>query len=205
MESVPAVRFRRGRLDDSGTIAAMAVDAGDGAVEFMLDGLVPGASARDLLARAVSDAADTLSYRGAIVAEAASGVIGVAATYPAEDHRITDDMRRTIPGDRLAAVAPFFAARVEGSLFVHALFVAPPWRGRGIGRSLLERAADKAAAEGRERISLAVFSSNLGARRLYERCGFSVVDTMRFAPHPRLPHDAEALLMAKRVRRPVDR
>ncbi len=49
--------------------------------------------------------------------------------------------------------------------------VLPAWRGRGIGRDLLDRVIIAAAARGVDRISLSVEADN-PARRLYERSGF---------------------------------
>jgi len=51
------------------------------------------------------------------------------------------------------------------------ILVARDWRGRGIGRRLLEAAIER--CRGRfERIELSVFASNEGARRLYRSVGF---------------------------------
>ncbi|EPX82051.1 GNAT family N-acetyltransferase [Salipiger mucosus] len=68
-----------------------------------------------------------------------------------------------------AAGAPLgFLAR-EGA-YVHALFVAGPARGTGLGRALIgeaQRACD--------RLELWTFAANSGARRFYERAGFAEV------------------------------
>ena len=52
--------------------------------------------------------------------------------------------------------------------------LAPPWRGRGIGRALIRRLLSDAALRGIPRISLSVEPGN-PARRLYESEGFVVV------------------------------
>ena len=60
--------------------------------------------------------------------------------------------------------------RHKGTLF--GMYVRPDARGRGVGRALVE--AVLAAAEGVvEQVLLAVVDGNGGARRLYERCGFT--------------------------------
>ena len=53
------------------------------------------------------------------------------------------------------------------------IMVARPWRGRGVGRSLLEGCiawAEESPVV--EKLGLAVFADNPTAMRLYERCGF---------------------------------
>lgn len=53
------------------------------------------------------------------------------------------------------------------------MMVVDDLHGRGIGRQLLERALALLQGEpGLERVTLSVTSSNAGAVRLYERCGF---------------------------------
>lgn len=58
------------------------------------------------------------------------------------------------------------------SLNIHDLAVLPAFRGRGIGRSLLEEAERRARARDSAKLTLEVHDSNAGAKRLYERFGF---------------------------------
>ena len=48
----------------------------------------------------------------------------------------------------------------------------PEWRGKGLGRRLMELALAKAAAIGLERVQLDVYVDNVRAIALYERMGF---------------------------------
>lgn len=54
-----------------------------------------------------------------------------------------------------------------------AMWVAPSHRGRGIGELLVEAFVRDAAARGWEAVELRVVDTNVGAWRLYERCGFT--------------------------------
>ncbi|HEY7131509.1 MAG TPA: GNAT family N-acetyltransferase [Candidatus Limnocylindrales bacterium] len=54
--------------------------------------------------------------------------------------------------------------------------VVEAWRGRGIGRALIEHLERWAAAHGVERMILHVSSANTGAIRLYESMGYVDVD-----------------------------
>jgi ribosomal protein S18 acetylase RimI-like enzyme len=58
---------------------------------------------------------------------------------------------------------------------VWGLYVAPRWRGRGIGRTLLGDVLRRARALPElEHVLITVVSNNPGARRLYESVGFTV-------------------------------
>jgi GNAT superfamily N-acetyltransferase len=76
-------------------------------------------------------------------------------------------------GDRPAGVA--FVACHGSEAMLHALQVRPAHRRRGIGETLLRAAANWAAGEGANRLSLAVTERNSAARALYARLGLQVV------------------------------
>jgi len=59
-------------------------------------------------------------------------------------------------------------------LQIQGLGVDPGHQGRGVGRVLLQAAADEARARGARKLSLRVLGRNTTARRLYERSGFVV-------------------------------
>jgi len=52
--------------------------------------------------------------------------------------------------------------------------IVPEWRGRGVGRSLLDAVVDAAREGGVQALGLSVSERNLVARHLYERAGFVV-------------------------------
>lgn len=57
---------------------------------------------------------------------------------------------------------------------IQGLAVAESARGRGVARTLLRAAADRARAEGARRLTLRVLGHNVPARALYESEGFAV-------------------------------
>jgi GNAT superfamily N-acetyltransferase len=61
----------------------------------------------------------------------------------------------------------------EHYAYVSDLVVLPPWRGRGVGQALLERAESHARAVGAPWLGIGVMAENGDARRLYERLGFA--------------------------------
>jgi GNAT superfamily N-acetyltransferase len=90
------------------------------------------------------------------------------------------------------------ADRETGGPHLVSMWVDPQARGRGVGLALVD--AVKAWATGEftsddgpaERLILWVADGNLGARRLYQRCGF--VDTGRRQPLPSDPTVGESLM-----------
>ena len=52
------------------------------------------------------------------------------------------------------------------------MYVAKPWRGRGVGSALVAAAIDKARAEGLHKLSLEVFPHNEAGVALYRKFGF---------------------------------
>jgi ribosomal protein S18 acetylase RimI-like enzyme len=71
------------------------------------------------------------------------------------------------------------------SAFLTAVFVAPEWRTRGLGRAVSAAAVDWARQRGLDSIRLHVADWNDPARRLYESLGFQPTG----ATEP-MPHDA---------------
>lgn len=53
------------------------------------------------------------------------------------------------------------------------LYVAPPRRGQGLGRALMEAALREARTRGADSMDIGVDEPDLAARRLYESVGFS--------------------------------
>jgi ribosomal protein S18 acetylase RimI-like enzyme len=75
--------------------------------------------------------------------------------------------------DRPAGTA--FVACNGADAMLHALEVRPALRRQGLGRTLLHAAANWAAAQGAQRLSLVVTEQNAAARALYTRIGMQVV------------------------------
>jgi ribosomal protein S18 acetylase RimI-like enzyme len=87
--------------------------------------------------------------------------------------------------ERLVGVAGLRFERRERTKHKATLFgmaVAPPFRGHGIGRALVEAVLDLArSALGTEIVQLTVSESNVAALRLYKSCGFRSFGTEPFA------------------------
>ena len=64
-------------------------------------------------------------------------------------------------------------------LEINGLAVDPAVQGRGVGRELVEGAVAVAAKNGAAKVTLRVLGPNVGAKRLYERCGFVVEGVLK--------------------------
>jgi GNAT superfamily N-acetyltransferase len=78
-------------------------------------------------------------------------------------------------GDQIAAVG-LARMTTEGTGWVSVLGVRRPWRGRGLGRAILQHLFGRFYERGVESVALGVdASSPTGATRLYETAGMSVI------------------------------
>jgi len=76
---------------------------------------------------------------------------------------------------RVAGFCAFWLVLDE--IHINNVAIRPALRGRGIGTGLMRRVFEEARRLGARRATLEVRASNQGARRLYERLGFSVAGT----------------------------
>ena len=60
-----------------------------------------------------------------------------------------------------------------GTWYINVLAVRPQFRRLGLGTKLLSLADETAEALGKPGLSVIVSDANIGARRLYDRCGYS--------------------------------
>jgi ribosomal protein S18 acetylase RimI-like enzyme len=191
--------YRDGKKKDCLRLAELDNIASQGAVNYLFHDLVPGFTPVQVVAHGLEGDDHPHSYRSAIVAEYNNEVVGMALSYPSRFHGVTEEMKGFFPAERLEHFKHFFSARVEDSLFLDALGVLPEFRGKGIGTELIHLTEKKAVENGHTVVSLMVFADNTEARRLYERCGFAVVETVELLPHDLIPHEGGCLLMSCRI------
>ncbi|MGW6738433.1 GNAT family N-acetyltransferase [Streptomyces sp. NPDC055013] len=126
--------------------------------------------------------------------------------FPAEDGSEDDDgppgLERTVvalDGDRLCGVVETSFAPWNARLTIRDIEVAPAWRGKGIGRTLMNHAFDFARECGAGHVWLEVSNINAPAIRAYLRMGFSFcgLDTSLYDGTESAGE--QALFMARRV------
>jgi len=91
------------------------------------------------------------------------------------------DLEQESPGfvwvedGRVVGNISFRRAAAAGGWMIGNVAVHPRWRGRSIGRALVEAALEEIASRGGAWVGLEVRADNAAARRLYERLGFEPV------------------------------
>ncbi|MFB7462377.1 GNAT family N-acetyltransferase [Streptomyces sp. NPDC056224] len=91
-----------------------------------------------------------------------------------------------------APVAYLIAGRVDGGLHVEQVSVHPDSARRGVGRSLLDHLADRAARDGLPELTLTTFTDVPWNAPYYERCGFRQLDEGGLTPGLREIREQEA-------------
>jgi len=83
---------------------------------------------------------------------------------------------------------------VDGAAHVEQVSVVPAWQGQGVGRALIDRAEQWAAATGRAAVTLSTFADVPWNRPLYEHLGFRVLSEDGIGPGLAQVRDHEAAM-----------
>ena len=164
-----AASLRPARPDDADALAELVNFAGDGLPLHLWGRMAkPGETAWDVGRRRARRDDGSFSWRNAVVAEIGGRVAASVIGYPLADE--PEPIDHTTP--------PMFVPlqelenRASGTWYVNVLAAYPEFRGRGLGTVLLAEAEKEAARVGSRGLSIIVSDDNVGARRLYERCGY---------------------------------
>jgi ribosomal protein S18 acetylase RimI-like enzyme len=161
--------LRRATIQDAGTLAEFVEFASEGLALYLWTEMAgaerdPWQVGRERVASETGG----LSYRNAVIAELggrpAAGMIGYALADKSEP--VSANLPSIlVPLHELMSLAP-------DTWYVHVLAAYPESRGKGQGSALLGLADSLARSHGKAGLSLIVSDTNLGARRLYESCGY---------------------------------
>jgi GNAT superfamily N-acetyltransferase len=91
-------------------------------------------------------------------------------------------------------VAHLMADLVDGCLQIEQVAVHPDSARRGLGRALLDHAANRAAADGLPALTLTTFAHVPWNAPYYARCGFRVLDDAEVTPGLRAIREREAAM-----------
>lgn len=184
--------MRPARKDESGTIAELFEISSDGVASYVwttLQADYPGLPLLEIGRRRYEREGTAFSYQNCLMAEDQGRVLGMMHAFPIEP---SDD---AAPAPVDPVLKPYAELEAPGTLYIAGIAVWPEFRGRGVGTGFLEAARERARSLGLRELSLLCFAGNTGARRLYERAGFVVVDWRPVVPHPLIRHTGDALLM----------
>jgi ribosomal protein S18 acetylase RimI-like enzyme len=126
---------------------------------------------RDVVAMTVAYAQDAMGNAGPLPAEVLQRLIPALRA-----HRTTLILLAYLDQEAVGIATCFvgfstFAARPL--INIHDLAVLPPYRGRGIGRALLDAVEQQARQRGCVKLTLEVHADNQRARAVYKDLGFS--------------------------------
>jgi len=187
--------FRAALPGDSYALAELAISAGDGMYEFLLQEMAPREMLAGLMARSIKQGAGGLSWRNCFVAVDQGVVVAMINAFPAAWLR--DEEQDILPQDRVRVLEPIDQAQDWDSFLVNGVAVQASYRRQGAGKRLIEWSVEQARARGLARITSNVWDDNVVARSLFERQGFRVQRRIEVSRHPELSHTGSSLLMAR--------
>jgi GNAT superfamily N-acetyltransferase len=185
--------FRAALPGDSYALAELAISAGDGMYEFLLEEMAPKEMLAGLMARSIKHGTGGLSWRNCFVAVDQGAVIGMINAFPAVWLR--EEEQDILPQDRVRVLQPIDQAQDWESLLVNGVAVHASHRRQGAGKRLIEWSVEQAKARGFARTTSNVWEDNVAARSLFESQGFRVERRIEVAGHPELGHTGGSLLM----------
>jgi GNAT superfamily N-acetyltransferase len=186
--------MRPARKDDSRSIAELFEISSDGVANYVWSTLqadYPGLPLLEIGRRRYEREGTAFSYQNCLMAEDQDQVLGMMHAYPVEPP--ADPGPNPQPVDPV--LKPYSELEAPGTLYIAGIAVWPSSRGQGVGTRFLEAARERAQGLRLRELSLLCFAGNTGARRLYERAGFVVVDWRPVVPHPMIRYTGDVLLM----------
>jgi len=139
------------------------------------------------------------SYQNCIVADENDAIIGMLVTFAIPEETEDTHSGEDAEADPNDPLAPYAELGGPGSWYICGVAVEPDHQGRGLGTAFPDIARRQARERGLDTLSLIVFAQNTGALRLYEREGFTVIDSRPVIPHLLIEYTGEALLMTAKV------
>ncbi|MCP4641429.1 MAG: GNAT family N-acetyltransferase [bacterium] len=204
------MQFRRAQPEDASDLAEICLTADEDTFAFLLDGLAPALSVRDTVTALCRTDNTPYSFRHFTLAIDGERVLGGFNAIPSSemstlDNHVVAAMKGPV-GLGPVAMLRWFARRIRlvarcrqtpvptNSLLIANVAVFPPYQGHGIGRRLMCQACSAARASGLDSLCLFTWEDREDAIAFYQRVGFRIVQTVKFRPHPRLPHRGRCLL-----------
>lgn len=191
----PDVVLRPATPDDCRRIAELFRMSSDGVADYIWSQLQadhPSLSLAEIGTRRYQRENTAFSYQNCLVAEHRGDVIGMMHAFVIEPQ---DGPAREVD----PVLRPYAELEQPGSLYISSLAVVPRHRRQGLGRRFLAAVRERARRLGCPALSLICLDQNDGAKRLYEREGFTTIDRRDVVPHPLIHATGTALLMTSPV------
>jgi ribosomal protein S18 acetylase RimI-like enzyme len=194
------VRFRQARESDAGDLACLIDSASRGLALWLWSTLrAPGESTIEVgRDRIRTLRASPLYYGGFTVAEVDGAIAGavtgrlIPTPYARGDSADLPDI--FVPLLELEAIA-------AGSWYLNVMSVYREFRGQGLGAALLSKAEEIAGLTEATQMSLIAEEVNVGALKLYLRCGFGEWTRRPYLPFPGSTDEGDWILLKKEIAR----
>lgn len=188
--------YRNAKNNDCPVLAEFIYYASDGVLDYLFKDTIPDLTVTQLLTFGLEDEQRYNSYKGVIVAEYNDNIVGMIQAYSEVHHKIDDEMRSFIPGERLEQFKEFYDSRVDNSILINAMYVDEKYRRKGIANKLISMVKEEARSMGFDKLSLFVLSDNMPAQNLYLSTGFKTVKEIMFNDSDNINHENGFNLMA---------
>lgn len=135
------------------------------------------------LERYFSQELNRLSYHNCLVKIVDNNLIGIIVAYHGKDAKDLDEPIRAHVKE-ITGKEPALDSEADiTDFYIDTVSVNPKFGAQGFGTELLQSAIDYAISQGYPTVSLNVEETNIKARKLYERLGFSYKKTITINEH----------------------
>jgi len=189
------IHYRNALRNDIPFISRLIEIASGGFIDYLYNGIFPDKTTNQIIQDKLNGKEPSMNWEDCILAESEGGVAGLSLSYPAHLYRITSEMERIIPEERLEKVRGNYSEKVENSWYLDSLAVFPEYTGKGIGGRLIDYTKARALERGFDVLSLSVFADNKVALDLYLRHGFRKVRRVLIEPSEESPHEGGCFIM----------
>jgi len=183
--------------ENSKDLAFLLNLAGEGIPAYLWGKMAEGdESPIEVGARRAARGEGSFSYTNARICVEKEHLLGMMVSYKQPDPYELDDL-----SDYPEVVRPLvqLEAKAPGSWYVNAVATYAEYRGKGVGRLLMQDAEGRARENDCSLMSLIVASENGGAKNLYEHLGYETVAAKPVIPYPGCLHGGDWLLMVKHL------
>lgn len=192
------IRYRPATKQDSRFIAEMIEISSDGiaALEWQREAdASAGIGALDVGARWYARDDGDYSYRNCLIAETDDGApVGMILAFPlTEANRSRDAKPPPYADDDI--YAPYKYLEAVDTWYLCGVTVLPEYRGRDIGKELIELSLERGRAQGFDRASLIAVRGKTRLIAFYESLGFRITRSAPIVEHPRIRASGDAVLM----------
>lgn len=189
------VLFRPAQRGDAREIARFFQITSEGGADYIWSLIAqPGEDLLEVGAARYAREGVNFSYENCLIAEQQGRVIGMMHSYVTRHDPHAEPVTDPV-------LAPYADMEIPDTLYISSLALDDGWRNKGLGATFLQAAQARCEALGLKGLSLIDYAANTGARRFYERHGFSIVKTCQITPHPLIRVTGKAFLMSRPVAR----